>query len=358
MHKCITIKVGSNVLANTDGTLNKEVMSQIVYQISRLHKLGIDAILVSSGAVAAGKGIIGQKKLADTVSQRQLWSSVGQVSLINTYAELLDIYKLKCAQILVTKEDFRDRTHYLNLRNCLTVLLSNGIIPIINENDAISVTELMFTDNDELSGLIASMSDSGALFILSNIDGIYNGDPKQSTSVVINEIDETAGDVSEFISVEKSNFGRGGMITKYNMARKTAHEGIEVFIANGNRENIVIDILNNKEGVPFTRFKPLSKPSTIKKWIASSGHFTKGVVVVNEGAGKALLSNRATSVLPVGVVKIEGEFEKGDLVEIRTEQGVKIGLGRASYGSEKAIQRKGVKGEKEIIHYDYLYLEN
>lgn len=358
MFKRVAIKVGSNVLAGENGTLNKEAMARLVYQIAKLRKMGIDVVLVSSGAVAAGKGVLGDVDNGDIVSQRQLWSSVGQVNLINNYSSLLDIYQLKCAQILVTKEDFRDRMHYLNLRNCLATLLDHGIIPIINENDAISVTELMFTDNDELSGLIASMTDVEALFILSNIDGIFNGDPKSEGSVVIREVTHQDKDLSGFITVQKSNFGRGGMTTKYNIARKAASQGIDVFIANGLKENIIIDILGGKKETLFTHFVAVSKPSTIKKWIAHSQEFTKGGICINNGAFQALQSNHATSILPVGITKVEGAFQKGDLIYVKTEEGIKIGLGRAKYDSELAKSVMGQKGEKPLIHYNYLYLNS
>ena len=356
MFKRVAIKVGSNVLAGGNGTLNKKVMAQLVYQVALLRKRGIDVILVSSGAVAAGKGVIGNFSNGDIVSQRQIWSSVGQVYLINSYSSLLDIYQLKCAQILVTKEDFRDRQHYLNLRNCMNSLLDHGIIPIINENDAISVTELMFTDNDELSGLIGSMTDVEALFILSNIDGIFNGDPKDSASTVIRDVQPFDADLSKYITIQKSSFGRGGMKTKYNIAQKAASQGIEVFIANGLKENIILDIIEQKPEAMYTHFKGVSKSSPIKKWIANSGEFTKGRIVINSGAREALKSNHATSVLPVGVTDIEGDFKKGDLIDIFDENNHKVGLGRAMYGSDKAQNVIGVKGEKPIIHYDYLIL--
>lgn len=358
MTKRIAIKVGSNVLAGENGTLNKEAMAQLVYQISRLRKKDVEVVLISSGAVAAGKGVLGSIDNHDIVSKRQLWSSVGQVNLINNYSNLLNIYQLKCAQILVTKEDFRDRMHYLNLRNCLSTLLSQGIIPIINENDAISVTELMFTDNDELSGLIASMTDVSSLFILSNIDGIYNGDPKEEGTSVIRNVRETDKDITNYITVQKSNFGRGGMITKYGVAKKVANQGIEVYIANGLRENIILDILDEKPDVPFTRFDPVAKPSTIKKWIAHSGEFAKGEIIINDGAYNALKSNKATSILPVGIVAMKGDFRKGDLITVKEEGGTRIGIGRAMYGSDKMRSVIGVKGEKPIIHYNYLFLEN
>ena len=168
------------------------------------------------------------------MEQRQLFSAVGQAKLINRYYELFREHGIPVGQVLTTKESFGTRRHYLNQRNCMMVMLENGVIPIVNENDTISVTELMFTDNDELSGMIASMMDMQALIILSNIDGIYNGSPSNPGTQVIREV-EQGKDLSDYIQTEKSGFGRGGMLTKTTIARKVADEGITVIIANGKK---------------------------------------------------------------------------------------------------------------------------
>ena len=173
----IAVKVGSNVLTRRDGTLDVTRMSALVDQIAELHKTGVEIILVSSGAVASGRSEVHSAKKLDSVDQRQLFSAVGQAKLINRYYELFREHGIAVGQVLTMKENFATRRHYLNQKNCMTVMLENGVIPIVNENDTISVSELMFTDNDELSGLIASMMDAQALIILSNIDGIYNGSP-------------------------------------------------------------------------------------------------------------------------------------------------------------------------------------
>lgn len=173
----IAVKIGSNVLARKDGTLDVTRMSALVDQVAELRKAGVEVILISSGAVASGRSEIKPSKKLDSVEQRQLFSAVGQAKLINRYYELFREHGIPVGQVLTTKESFGTRRHYLNQRNCMMVMLENGVIPIVNENDTISVTELMFTDNDELSGMIASMMDMQALIILSNIDGIYNGSP-------------------------------------------------------------------------------------------------------------------------------------------------------------------------------------
>ena len=186
----IAVKVGSNVLTRRDGTLDVTRMSALVDQIAELHKAGIEIILVSSGAVASGRSEVRPTKKLDSVDQRQLFSAVGQAKLINRYYELFREHGIPVGQVLTMKENFSTRRHYLNQKNCMTVMLENGVIPIVNENDTISVSELMFTDNDELSGLIASMMDAQALIILSNIDGIYNGSPADPESQVIREIEQ------------------------------------------------------------------------------------------------------------------------------------------------------------------------
>jgi glutamate 5-kinase len=353
----ITVKIGSNVLTKPDGTLDDVSITHLVDQMAFLRQKGVEIVLVSSGAVAAGRGEIGNGKKLDTVSARQLWSAVGQVILINKYAEAFRKYGMSCAQVLTTKENFSDRVHYLNMKNCISTLIENKVIPIVNENDTISVTELMFTDNDELSGLIASMEDSEALIILSNIDGIYDGSPELPESKVIREITSKSKPLNEAISTTKSSFGRGGMLTKYHIAKKVAKGGINVHIANGMNENTLLRIMNTDEEIVHTTFlSEKKKSSNVKKWISYSESFAKGELVVNEGARSALLSSQATSLLPIGVVTVEGTFEKGDLVKIKDETGRLIGIGKAEYNSEKADKNKGNKNKKEIIHYDYLYL--
>jgi glutamate 5-kinase len=236
-------------------------------------------------------------------------------------------------------------------------MLENNVIPIVNENDTISVTELMFTDNDELSGLIATMMDMQALIILSNIDGIYNGNPADAGSEVIREV-QSNKDLSQYIQAGKSSFGRGGMLTKTNIARKVADEGITVIIANGKKDNILPDLLKKDSTMVCTKFIANSKEaSSVKKWIAHSDGFAKGEVHVNTGAAEALMASKATSLLFVGVTAIKGDFEKDDIIKIFNEQGEQLGVGKTQYDSEKARQLIGKKGQRPLVHYDYLYLD-
>lgn len=354
----IAVKIGSNVLTRKDGTLDITRMSALVDQVAELHRHGVEVILISSGAVASGRSEVKANKKLDPVSARQLYSAVGQAKLINRYFELFREHKIACGQVLTTKENFGSRTHYLNQKHCMEVMLENKVIPIVNENDTISVTELMFTDNDELSGLIATMMGMDALIILSNIDGIYNGNPADPSSVVIREIDGGKEDLSEYVQTGKSSFGRGGMLTKCNIAQKVADEGITVIIANGKKENILPELLVKESETVCTRFRPSSKPvSSVKKWIAHSEGFAKGEIHINKGAEDALLGPKATSILLVGVTRIAGDFEKDDIVKIINEAGIQIGVGCAGYDSREAAGLIGKRDIKPLIHYDYLYID-
>lgn len=367
----IAVKIGSNVLTRRDGTLDVTRMSALVDQVAELHKAGVEIILVSSGAVASGRSEIHPAKKLDSVDQRQLFSAVGQAKLINRYYELFREHGIPVGQVLTMKENFATRRHYLNQKNCMTVMLENGVIPIVNENDTISVSELMFTDNDELSGLIASMMDAQVLIILSNIDGIYNGSPADPASEVIREI-EHGKDLSSYIQTSKSSFGRGGMLTKTNIARKVADEGITVIIANGKRDNILVDLLHQElpalfpdvqssaldSQLTYTRFIPAPQPvSSVKKWIAHSEGFAKGELHIDDCATKVLASDKAVSILPIGITDVRGEFEKDDIVRIIDFEGNPIGVGKANCSSEQAREAMGKHGKKPVVHYNYLYIE-
>ena len=356
--KRIAVKIGSNVLTRKDGTLDITRMSALVDQVADLHRQGMEIVLISSGAVASGRSEIKAGKKLDPVSARQLYSAVGQAKLINRYYELFREHGMTCGQVLTTKENFGSRTHYLNQKHCMEVMLENKVIPIVNENDTISVTELMFTDNDELSGLIATMMGMDALVILSNIDGIYNGNPSDPDSSVIREIECGKTDLSEYVQTSKSSFGRGGMLTKCHIAQKVADEGITVIIANGKRDNILINLTEHPEETICTRFIPAPQPvSSIKKWIAHSEGFAKGEIHINEQASEVLNSDKAVSILPIGITRIEGEFEKDDIVRIIDNRGVPIGVGKANCDSTQARDAIGKHGKKAVVHYDYLYIE-
>ena len=354
----IAVKIGSNVLTRKDGTLDITLTSALVDQEAKLHRKGVEVVLISSGAVASGRSEIKASKKLDPVSARQLYSAVGQAKLINRYYELFREHGMTCGQVLTTKENFGSRTHYLSQKHCMEVMLENKVIPIVYENYTISVTELMFTDNDELSGLIATMMGMDALIILSNIDGIYNGNPSDPSSTVIREIDGSKEDLSEYVQTSMSSFGRGGMLPNCSVALKVADEGIEGIIANGKRDDVLTDLVLRRGSRVCTRFAPREgNVSSVKKWVAHSTGFTIGKVYLNAKAVEAVCGDRAVSILPVGVTHVEGDFEKGDLVRIMSPEGQNLGVGRAAYSCEEAARVIGQHDCKPLVHYDYLYLE-
>jgi glutamate 5-kinase len=251
--KRIAVKIGSNVLTRRDGTLDITRMSALVDQVAELHKRGIQVILVSSGAVASGRSEIQPSHTLDEVSSRQLYSAIGQAKLMGKYYTLFREHGITSGQVLTTKEGLDKEDHYLNQQHCMEVMLAEGVIPIVNENDTLSITELMFTDNDELSGLMAQMMKVDHLFIFSNIDGIYDGNPADPKSRVIRTVAAT-DNMEQYIQTSKSSLGRGGMLTKCHIARKVAAAGIPVVIANGKSEDILLRLVDHPEETVCTRF--------------------------------------------------------------------------------------------------------
>ena len=253
--KRMVVKVGSNVLTRRDGKLDVTRVSTLVDQIAWLRQHGHEVILVSSGAMASGRGELRVDHRLDSVEQRQLFSAVGQVKLVGLYYDLFREFGIPIGHVLTMKENLEPGEQYLNQRACMEVMLENGVLPIVNENDTVCVTELMFTDNDELSGLIAKMMRAETLVLLSNIDGIYTSHPDDPNAELIREVAPDR-DLSEYILPEKSAFGRGGMHSKYTTAKKVSQAGIRVIIANGERDNVLVDLETRKNHVPHTEFLP------------------------------------------------------------------------------------------------------
>ena len=245
--------MGSNVLTRNDGKLDVTRMSAIVDQLVWLRRHDYEIILVSSGAVSAGRDELHPDHELDSVEQRQLFSAMGQVKLMTLYYDLFREYNIKVGQVLTTKDHFANEDAYQNQKRCISTMLSNGVIPIVNENDTVCLTELMFTDNDELSGLIAEMMKAETLVLLTNVDGIYNGDPKDPNTRIIPSVYYDR-DISEYASDEKSSNGRGGMASKAKTAHEVANKGIRVIIANGNTPNILINLKEQPMNTMHTEF--------------------------------------------------------------------------------------------------------
>lgn len=353
MQTCV-IKIGSNVVTQETGMPDFSRIRSLCTQVSLLKNKGKKVVLVTSGAVAFGRQHIHLPEKINPVLKKQIWAANGQIALIHTYQNMFAELGHSIAQILVTKEDFRDRKHYLNMKNCIEGLLSQGIIPVINENDTVAITELMFTDNDELASLTAAMVNADTLILLTNVNGVYTGPPELPDSTLIQMVDQLTQNLSNFIQASKSSFGRGGMLTKLNMAKKSANLGIQVFIANGKKEGILNEILDGS--AICTRFDPSPIKHSPKKWLAHGEQYYKGEIMINEGAKKALFSNKISSLLPVGITSCSGDFEKGDIIRIVDDSGNRIGLGKAAYSMKALGEKIGQKKQKPIIHYDYLYL--
>lgn len=247
------MKIGSNVLTRSDGTMDITRMSALVDQVALLRKAGHEVIMVSSGAVASGKSIIPCEHDLDKAEQRQLFSAVGQVMLMSHYSTFFRDYGINVGQVLTVKENFSTPHERENISHCMAAMLENGVLPIVNENDTVCLTELMFTDNDELSGLVAQLMHADTLVILSNIDGLYDGDPSAPGTKLIPKV-SASDDVEGYISTKKSSAGRGGMQSKCHTATSVAAQGIKVMIANGKRENILTDLFLGGNAVPHTEF--------------------------------------------------------------------------------------------------------
>lgn len=357
MYKRIVVKIGTKVLTKENGQINETIIKSFVRQIYNINKNGVQIIVVTSGAVGFGRNLLKSKSDAETVSEKQVLAAIGQIKLMEVYSKFFNLYGYLCAQVLVTKEDFRDKNHYQNMRDCFLNLLHDGIIPIVNENDVVAIKELLFTDNDELSGLIATQLQADAVIILTSVDGILDGNPSDSSSKTIPEINsKNIASFQKYITQEKTNVGRGGMVTKFNVARKLMSSGIAVHIVDGKKENVLQDVIDGH--TIGTKFIPSRKTSGIKRRLAYSEGLTAGFIMINKCISDILISKKsATSLLPIGIIVVKGDFKKGDVVEIRNQDNIKMGFGISAYNSNKIKEVIGKKNNKPVIHYDYMFIE-
>lgn len=353
--RIILIKVGSQVVTTPTKKIDTKVISHIVEQIAHLKSLGAKVVLISSGAVSFGRVHFTNVIKGSPILSRQIYASIGQVKLMEAYQKYFKRYGLYAAQILATKEDFRDKVHYLNMRSCFMGLLSDNVVPVANENDVVAIDELMFTDNDELASLVAGMVCADTAIFLSNVEGLYDRPPTEENAQLIHHIDLFQDTVSVEISTTPSTFGRGGMHTKYRMAKKLGSMGINVHIAYGKRENVIVDIIDKKTvGTSFAAKKTVSH---LKKRIAAFQGSAQGRIMVNPCLEKILKAReKATSILPIGIENVLGSFEEGDIVKVTTTKNEVLGYGIAKYGSKELKPLLGQKQQKTFIHYDYLYV--
>ncbi|MFH2065692.1 MAG: glutamate 5-kinase [Pseudomonadota bacterium] len=364
--KRIVIKVGSNVLTAEHG-LNTDAIGIISQQISLLFERGIEIVMVSSGAMAAGCKKIGLAKRPADIPSRQAVAAVGQAGLILEYEKAFSKYNKKVAQILLTQSDLNHRERYLNARNTLNTLLSWSILPIINENDTVVTEEIKFGDNDNLSAMIALLMDANILINLTDIDGLYTKDPRTNPDAeLIKTISNIDHKIKKMAGGIPGALGTGGMLSKIHAAEKVTAAGIPMVIANGKKPNTLNDLFSGKQsGTYFVANE--NKLSKRKCWIAFSRK-PKGKIQVDDGAAQALLHN-GKSLLPIGIIAVEGSFMIGDCVELFSADGRKLAIGLVNYSAVDILKIMGhrsnqiefVLGSKpydEVIHRDNLAIRH
>ncbi|MDY0131085.1 MAG: glutamate 5-kinase [Desulforegulaceae bacterium] len=360
----IVIKLGSNVLTGKND-LNISVIASLSKQVNSLIQSNKQVIIVSSGAMAAGLKKMGLKKRPVLLPERQAVAAVGQTRLIMEYDRAFSVYGIIVSQLLLTSEDLGERKRYLNARNTLNTLLSKNIIPIINENDTVSIDEIAFGDNDNLSAMVAMLMDADLLINLTDIDGVYTKDPRRFEDAEhISLIDSITEDIEKMAGDIPGALGTGGMKSKIKAAKKVMMHGIPMIIANGLHSHTIDDIFSFKANGTF--FVPLrEKIKSRKSWIAFNLK-PKGSIVIDEGAKKALVKN-GKSLLPGGIIVVNEDFHMGEPVKILDKKGEEIGSGLVNYSSadiRKIAGRKtdeikkvlGLKPYDEIIHRDNLVI--
>ena len=360
----IVVKLGTSVLTEGTKRLSRRRMLEIARQVALLHDEGHQVVIVSSGAIAAGREALNYPELDRSVAAKQMLAAVGQVRLIQLYTELFSLFEIAVGQVLLTRADLSNRTGYLNARDTLLALLKHRILPVINENDTVATEEIKVGDNDTLSALVANLVDADVLILLTDQLGLYSSDPRANPDAelipLVERIDETvwarAGGAS-------SGLGTGGMITKIQAAQLAGQSGTKTVIASGQLPNALLDIAAGKR-IGTTFLAPTTRMESRKRWLLSER--AQGSLRVDAGAVKKLCSNGA-SLLPVGITGLDGEFERGAPVRVLAPEGKAIAVGIANYASDEVQRLVGVKSTEigtilgysygdEVIHRDDLVL--
>ena len=360
----VIVKIGTNVLTTDNDRLDLDRIQCISDQIFRIQQTGRKVVLVSSGAVGAGIGILGLNRRPDSLPALQATAAIGQPQLMRTWNDALMKNGLKTAQLLLTGNDFRNRQRYLNVRNTLRTLFDFGVVPIVNENDTVSIKEIAVGDNDQLASMLATLLPDPLLVILSGIAGLYNGPPSNPASVVIPLIEKPDDSLLKLAAAEQSTRGRGGMASKLRAILAATGMGETVILASGRSDSVLDDIREGKTtGTLF-----LAKGEAVvswKRWIGF-GAPPSGVLVIDDGATKAVRES-GRSLLAVGITEVQGEFEPGALVGLKSTEGTEIARGLANYSSDEIRRIQGRRSDQiaaalghvpfgEVIHRDNLAL--
>jgi glutamate 5-kinase len=357
----IVVKIGSSSLTADSGTLSEKKMRDHIEALAFLKQQGHEVILISSGAVAAGFGSLGYLTRPKTTAGKQAAAAVGQGLLMQSYISLFKEFNIVPAQMLLTREDFYSQERFRNLYSAMTELLERGVLPIINENDSVSIEELTFGDNDMLSALVSGFLHANALIILTDINGLYDGNPKVSKEAkkyhfiaeITDELLGVAGDSG-------SSVGTGGMKSKLLAAKKALSLGVSVFVGKGKGKEKLVDILEGKGDGTYIGGSFQSQMHMKKQWIAYHSQ-AAGIIEIDEGAEKAVVQ-KGKSLLPVGVTKVIGMFKALDVVTVQNQKGQVVGRGQIYYSSEDLQKVKGLPSEQahvlsinqraEVIHRD------
>jgi glutamate 5-kinase len=363
--KRIVIKIGSSTLTSGTDQLSKTQIADLVGQIVQLKEQGHQLIIVSSGAMVAGLETLGYPELPKFIPAKQMLAAVGQPRLMNIYTDIFGDYDLKVAQVLLTRLDLSDRTRYLNARNTLEALLAQDLIPIINENDTVATEEIRVGDNDNLSALVSNLIEADLLIMLTDKQGLFTANPDQDKDAVL--IPEVTGeripdDLRKAAGKSSSETGTGGMYTKIQAADLARRSGTKVVITKGSIPDVILRVVN---GDPLgTHFSALVSNLESRKRFILAGPKSNGRITVDAGAEDILKKGRS-SLLPVGVVAVEGDFVRGDTISIQNQEGLEIALGLANYNAEnmKVIQGYhsgeiesllGYSFGNELVHHDNL----
>lgn len=337
----IVIKIGSNILTGAKDSINKKRIDAIAASVSKLHDKGHQMVIVSSGAVAAGMRKLGLKKRPTDIQLKQAAAAAGQSALMWKYERGFHEHGKKIAQVLLTRDVLSDRKKYINSKGTLFTLLEYGIIPIINENDTVATEEIRFGDNDQLAALVAALIEADRLVMLSDVDGLYTDDPNKSPNAeLIKTVDTITDDLIKKAGASSSCVGTGGMYSKLLAAQKATRSGITVNIINGSKPSRLVSLINGRpHGTVFKADK--DKLSPRKGWIAY-GIKAKGTLTLDEGAVKAL-TMRGKSLLPSGIIAVDGTFETGDAVACVDSDGTRIAKGLANYSSDEVRRIMGMR---------------
>ncbi len=351
--KRIVIKIGSNILADRIEGLDNDRIASLSNDISEIHSKGYEVVIVSSGAVAAGMKKLGLKEKPGDIKLKQAAAAAGQSSLMWAYERSFARYDKKVAQVLLTRDDLSDRKRYINSKNTLLTLLNYGVIPVINENDTVSTDEIKFGDNDNLAALVSGLIEAEMLIILSDVDGLYTEDPRQNPEAkLIKTVDRITPELERIAGGAGSIVGTGGMYSKLLAAKRAMKYGITVNIISGKQSGLLQSVLKGEKC--GTLFLPLQKKLTSRKgWIAYASK-SKGNVIIDDGAVGAIIE-KGKSLLPSGIVSVEGVFDIGDTISCIDIRGNRIAKGLTNYSSAEIDKIKGKKTSEieRIIGYKY-----